>query len=786
MDESSSKNKNQFIKPTDYSGTLFPTWVLRNFNQYELPPIEIKQGQDPCDAIMSKKQGVEFRRHQQFLADYMRQDGPFRTILLYHGLGSGKTISAINIINNLFLKSDKWNVYMLIKASLRNDPWEKELEFALDPKIKQTALKSINFIHYNAPNASDQFEDRLRETRDPLKHSIFVVDEVHEFIGTVLSNIRNDRGRARRIYDKIIQELQRDKHTRIVTLSATPVVHEPFELGLLFNMMQPGLFPTTQDGFDDLFLKNQRLSANAKNLFMRRILGKVSYFKGHTADTYATQKTFEVKSELLGFALRVYKEVEKQEEDLERRQRSSGRGGPSNIFQIQGSADRGSGSAAGQTFRSYSRQACNFVVPDIDKKINGLARPRRSSYGASDAQLIGRDYSAKAAAQKKYEAALDMFLNATADYWKKLAAADVKSGNTLAKEVDTFKSIYKTGDPEKAFEMLNKPTKCTLLESLYNSSPKMTKIMFLAAASPGSVMVYSSFVRMEGIDALKLYLQAFGYSQYSLNAPKANEGKPRFADFQLGSQAKIEQVRKAFNSPANKRGEKIKVILLSQKSTVGITLANVRQVHILEPYWQEVTISQAIGRAVRYCSHVDLPLEERTVDIFRYVATQPSLKGTADQLIHDLAKRKARLVHGFQQCMKEAAVDCKLFKQQNCDDIPDEKCHCFQFDLESSFKNVSQAFTRDLRNDITMDKGSYADEMKRHRVYEIQGKIHLGKEKYMEEDTYWFDPVTKVVYDHQLTFPIGKVPVGRDKLPTRIEDDVFLVEDFIQIPMIKS
>ena len=125
------------------------------------------------------------------------------------------------------------------------------------------------------------------------------------------------------------------------------------------------------------------------------------------------------------------------------------------------------------------------------------------------------------------------------------------------------------------------------------------------------------------------------------------------------------------------------------KSSVSYCLKLKDKVHILEPYWDEVKISQAVGRAVRYCSHMDLPMKERNVEIFRYITSQPSLKATADQLIYDLAHRKASLISGFKECMKQAAVDCQLYAKQNCEDIPEEKCHCFQFDLESNFKNVS-------------------------------------------------------------------------------------------------
>ena len=65
---------------------------------------------------------------------------------------------------------------------------------------------------------------------------------------------------------------------------------------------------------------------------------------------------------------------------------------------------------------------------------------------------------------------------------------------------------------------------------------------------------------------------------------------------------------------------------------------NVRQVHILEPFWNEVRINQLIGRAIRQCSHEDLPLEERYVDVYRYYATRKGGKPTTDEEMKELAE----------------------------------------------------------------------------------------------------------------------------------------------------
>ena len=46
-------------------------------------------------------------------------------------------------------------------------------------------------------------------------------------------------------------------------------------------------------------------------------------------------------------------------------------------------------------------------------------------------------------------------------------------------------------------------------------------------------------------------------------------------------------------------GEEIKVMIATRVAGQGVSLMNTRQVHILEPHWNEAKIKQAIGRAQR-------------------------------------------------------------------------------------------------------------------------------------------------------------------------------------------
>jgi hypothetical protein len=89
-----------------------------------------------------------------------------------------------------------------------------------------------------------------------------------------------------------------------------------------------------------------------------------------------------------------------------------------------------------------------------------------------------------------------------------------------------------------------------------------------------------------------------------------------------------------------------------------------------------VRLEQVQGRAVRICSHKDLPQAERTVDVFTYIMkfseqqkrdrkVDESIsvrdKGlTTDQIIYTLMMTKRRLSEQMFDIMKSSAIDCLL------------------------------------------------------------------------------------------------------------------------------
>ena len=89
-----------------------------------------------------------------------------------------------------------------------------------------------------------------------------------------------------------------------------------------------------------------------------------------------------------------------------------------------------------------------------------------------------------------------------------------------------------------------------------------------------------------------------------------------------GKQTNIQQrvdILKKFNGDNNTYGQDCLILLATSSGAEGISLKNVRQVHIIEPYWNDVRTNQVIGRARRVKSHIALNVEDRNVKVYKYV-----------------------------------------------------------------------------------------------------------------------------------------------------------------------
>ena len=244
----------------------------------------------------------------------------------------------------------------------------------------------------------------------------------------------------------------------------------------------------------------------------------------------------------------------------------------------------------------------------------------------------------------------------------------------------------------------------------------------------GSNLVYSQFKVVEGLGVLGIALKANGYTEIEIKGSDAN---PHFTDatmksFEAGVQNRFilftgegspkrrnlilnvfngnfnklpgnmrAILQKNFGETLNKKGEICRVIGITGAGAEGISLKCCRAVHIMEPYWNNVRLEQVKGRAIRICSHKDLPFDERTVDLYTYYTTfsQEQLdskkidttivnsdsyaftdeKGkiirtipiTSDQNVFMISSKKDKVNQAILTVMKESAVDCTLNQGEN-------------------------------------------------------------------------------------------------------------------------
>ena len=768
----------------EQNGRIFPSWVMQNFKKYILPEIIRREGEDPCNEKRENKATL----YQEFVGQFLNYQSPFKDMLVYHGVGAGKTNTAINLYNILFNYTPKWNIFLLCPASLHDDPWLKDIKVWMTKDNFEQRFANIIFIHYDSPFADRDFLEKVKKA-DTSKTSMFIIDEAHRFINNVYNNVSSKKGkRAQVIYDYIQQEKKENVNTRIMLLSATPAVNNPFEFALIFNLLRPGSFPTSESIFEQIFISSSNfasLNENTKNMFQRRILGLVSYYIGATPDKFAQKTVHYINIPMESYHEEVYNYFEEIEEQKEK---------------IRLRMSRGKVGDSMSTYASYTRQSCNFVFPTISDKINGEKRPRPGAFRIKDSDAVileeGKDIEKKNELVKskaeilEYVKAIRVYVNSFIDFLKEHLRKDKESGHTLSDDVKNFHNKHEGSFTN--FLQLEKK-KSSLFEAMYTCSPKFIRIIFNILKTKGTVMIYSNYVEMEGLQLLKVYLSFFGFididQDSELNKTKLEPEKKlakdglRWCEFHGGIEKDIRKINKEiFNKTDNKYGKYCKIIMISPAGAEGINLNNVRQVHVMEPYWNEVRIEQVIGRALRFCQHKDLPQEERKVDVFRYKMIRKSGKITTDEKMEDISRKKNNLLLSFLEAVKEAAADCELFKAHN---MMGSKYKCFQFNEESLFdKPIGPAFQNKIEYDMKIDNGSNAKDSSRIKIKVRKIKVvkKVDDNSYSKEKEVWLYEDSGVVYDNDLNYPVGRLDKDENGNFIMLENDVYVIGDLIEIP----
>lgn len=223
-----------------------------------------------------------------------------------------------------------------------------------------------------------------------------------------------------------------------------------------------------------------------------------------------------------------------------------------------------------------------------------------------------------------------------------------------------------------------------IIENLDSYSPKFATILSNIHKHDGAHgMIFSSFLHTYGLKWFAQVLEYDGFVEYQADAPDTGViGRARTFAFITGDMDVDARsaILDAFNSPANRDGSVIQLLLGSPAMAEGVDTKRIRHVHIMESIWHFAGIDQIIARAVRYGSHDDLPEAERTVQPYIYLSDYPesykSMKEpTTDVSLYFKSMKKKVLIDSFFRLLVEGSIDCTMH-MRDASEVAKKQIHC--------------------------------------------------------------------------------------------------------------
>jgi len=801
-----------YVLPSRKAFSDFITRIFKNYRDTD----EESKDVDLCENRTGP--GKELLPYQKLVRDYLIAETPYRGLLIYHGLGSGKTCSAISVAESLL---DSRKIFVMLPTSLEanfrgelrkcGDPfyqvenhWEvrkintdKDIQHALklgitqkfidkhmeyyvtipekvanfkdldsqsrkriSEQIDDTIEQRFTFIHYDGIQQANIDRIFPPDKPDFLDNSIIIIDEIHNFIRMVL----NQSELKMRIYDLIYKA----KNSKLVLLSGTPIINKPNEISYLMNLLRGPIerinIPTTSISWDEGMMTSFFRSIPEIDTIEYNSIKKIIMLTRNPPNFISV---YNEKNERI--AVKYNKETFKQDfkewvSELK----------PQFEKKITGSEFGEPTLEELECLPTKFEEFANTYIDGLKIK-NALMFQRRiqglvSYFKGADERLLPKRIETDKELVK-VEMSPQQFLRYLAVRWIEIKQ-DSRKGRSvgLGDDLSTYRTISRLvcnyaippeflegeeKDKDYIFEEIKKDRKRFLSpESLKSFSPKFLEIsqrikQYIGDYPYNNQFVYSQFKSLEGTGILSLILEELGFQKYKLEKtqggfiedPSMDPKKPAYAFF-VGSLTESEEIernyiRQIFNGadsyedgfPASLKDSvktRICVMFGSTAAKEGITLRNVRDVHIVESQWNPGDLEQAIGRANRICSHAKLPLAERTFKVHIYVTVfseeqitgidgpnivlirrnDMSLKRydseqpidtfmTTDEFMYEKAYEKDRIIKNLNLLLKQAAVDCEIHRKLHSKN--GEVLQCMRFDTTT--KSEDLAYKPNLTND---------------------------------------------------------------------------------------
>jgi superfamily II DNA or RNA helicase len=552
---------------------------------------------------------LELSTYQTVIRNFLSNDTPYNGLLLFHGLGTGKTCSAITVAeeHRTFLKESGLKRFIYVLGGLNiQDNFKKQLfdpayltqngsDWTYKGCVGNSLLREISLLG-SKKEIIDRVEDVIhkhyrfmgyrkfanyvhqkRKELAELEHSMIIIDEVH--------NVKDETGRGF-TPSKALDLVTKKTTVKLLLLSATPMFNDPGEIIWILNLLNRN-DKRYELKESDIF-KDGELRESEKHRFLNHVRGYVSYVKGENPFT---------------FPYRVYPSYFYKHSMT-----------PTKAFSIFGDT----------SMEEMKTQVYPVALSDFQKTVYEKAVSVASSKSLSMGDSIP----------------FLSILNMT-----------YPKGTSLEYMIKKDTYEYYPGS-ERCFDATHLP----------KYSAKIAEICKQIQKSEGIVVVYSQLLE-GGVIPVALALESMGIKNWSKPLLKGSTQKGAYSYCMLtGSPALSphpEEAIRIVNTPENMSGDKIKVVLITKAASEGVDLKNIRQIHIMDPWWNLNRVEQIIGRGIRLCSHKGLPFEKRNAQLFLYTSYTGEME-TVDHYMYRFAEQKAKKIGAITRLLKENAMDCVM------------------------------------------------------------------------------------------------------------------------------
>ena len=657
----------------------------------------------------------ELAPHQQFVRNFLSSQTPYNSMLLFHGLGSGKTCSAISVAEeardyfkyagisgaNKIIVIASPNVQNNFKEQLFDEKnlkyddthgWVinnscvgfkllKEVMLSNRKRLSNTnedknyIIKNINRIinkHYLF-KGYEQFHNYFKKGVDKKQikkmfgDSVIIVDEVHN-IRTDVENSETKKEEKRAQTMKGVTEAleylaENANNTKLLFLSATPMYNSPKEIVLLLSIMN------MNDGRGRILAKeifdkdgNFKINMNTGEktglkVLEQRARGYISFVRGENPYTFPYRMwptNFSKNASFLANELnRPIQKLNETElvqgiENLDifvtpiSPYQETGYNYIMNQIRSSESNNYFDNDKVSYNIIQKPIQALNILYPHEDLDMNmdmDMGRVNVSSASVDIKELVGKQ-------------GLERIMSCTEVSKPVPSRYDFK-----------YKNLKATGPIFSPSEIGKYSAKIkTICDHIVNSE--------------GVVLVYSQYID-GGLLPMALALEQLGFARSGESGTKSHLFAKKFLPKKRDIKFKYAMITgdKAFSpnnakemklitSPKNKDGEEVKVVLISRAGSEGLDFKFIRQVHVMEPWYNMNRIEQIIGRAVRTCSHKQLEFSKRNVEIYLHCLSLTSRVESADAYLYRKAEKKAIQIGSVSRALKEVSADCLLNIEQ--------------------------------------------------------------------------------------------------------------------------